>query len=155
MDVMLRRIRKKMRYLKRRVGSVQPQDIACYKKLPIIYTYDLPKDILGMFLPVGAKGVIYIRPDMPPEQEKFVLCHELFHAILKHQGVSMTSEENMYNPNWLQISRQEYEAHMGAACLLLDGFKISETMSFSYISKITGCPERIVEKYFQLMPKRK
>jgi Zn-dependent peptidase ImmA (M78 family) len=151
MNVMLRRIRKKMRYLKRKVGSVHPQDIARYKRLPIIYKYDLPKGILGMFIPVKSKGVIYLRPDMPPEQEKFVLYHELFHAIMKHEGPSMTSEDNMYNPNWLQISKQEYEAHMGAACFLLDGLKISESMSFSYISKVTGCPERIVEQYFRLV----
>lgn len=148
---MLRRIRAKLKYLKRRVGSIQPRDIAHYKKLPIVYTYDLPEKILGMFYPVGAKGVIYIRPDMPPEQEKFVLCHELSHGLFKHKGPSMTTKDNMYNPNWIQISKQEYEAHIGAACFLLDGFQISESMSSSYISQITGCPEKIVERYFQLV----
>lgn len=148
---MLDRIRKCIRNIKRKVHSFEPCDIANYKRIPVIHTYDLPEHILGMFSPVGAKGVIYLKPDMLYEQEKFVLSHELFHAIFRHKGLSLTSTENMYNPDWVTLSKQELEAHMGAACLILDIHEFDHGyICCCEIARMTGCPEKIVERWIKL-----
>jgi Zn-dependent peptidase ImmA (M78 family) len=147
---MLDRIRKHIRYIRRKIRSLDPYDIASYKRIPIIHTYDLPEGILGMFVPVGAKGVIYLKPDMPHEQERFVLFHELFHLLFKHQGAALTSQEDMYNPNWVRLSKQEHEAHMGATSVILDQYKFTEYINIVDISRETGCPEKMVKRWVQL-----
>lgn len=147
---MLDRIRKRIRYIRKKIRSLNPYDIAKYKKVPIIRTYDLPDDTLGMFVPVGARGVIYIRPDMPYEQERFVLLHELFHLLFKHKGAALTSQNDMYNPNWVRLSKQEHEAHMGAVCAILDQHEFGEEATYQDIARETGCPDKMVQRWIQL-----
>ncbi|MED0678715.1 ImmA/IrrE family metallo-endopeptidase [Aneurinibacillus thermoaerophilus] len=147
---MMQSIWDEIRKVRRAVGSLNPYEIARHKRIPIIPTYELPPGILGMFCPVGAKGVIYIQPNMPYEQEMFVLYHELFHLLLKHRGPSLTSIEDMYNPNWVTLSKQEREAHMGATSIILCQYEISNDMSYIDIARETGCPEKIVEQWIIL-----
>jgi Zn-dependent peptidase ImmA (M78 family) len=147
---LLRKLWKVIRTIRRKVHTLNPYEIARYKRVPIIPTYDLPSEILGMFYPVGTKGVIYIQPNMPYQQELFVLYHELFHLLLKHEGPSLTSIEGMYSPNWVTMSKQEREAHMGAACMMLREYEFSDDINYIDIARETGCPEKIVEQWILL-----
>ncbi|WP_291708955.1 ImmA/IrrE family metallo-endopeptidase [Clostridium sp.] len=105
---------------------------------------------LGMYKFLNKNHVIWLNSSMDENARRFVLAHEIAHAILHTKSSCFFS-----NVKSINISRKEYEANIFAAELLLDLSKndISYIDGYS-IDQLASCykvPVELVKLKYKLI----
>lgn len=122
-----------------------PFELAAYLQITILLT-DLPDRINGFFLNVLDQPFIYLNDQLPEQQKRIILAHELGHAVLHPLQNSLY----MRNSTYLVLSRYELQADMFAAHFLLEDALFDDMINgFDTLEKIS-CVTEVPLAYVQL-----
>lgn len=119
--------------LKKKYNTNCPYELA--RELGIVLIIEPLGKPLGMYQFIKKNKVIWLNSSMDEDERRYVLAHEIGHAILhKKSSCYFSSVKN------INISKKEYEANIFAAELLLDLSK-NDIYSFNgySISQLASC----------------
>lgn len=144
------KIKQKVDELRKFYGLAEPNKLAIYSGIQLIYSANL-QTVLGMYTKVNGYPFIFINDKLDETMQKLILAHELGHALLHSNEI----EQDIFTSNDLSslsqkiIVNYEKEANLFAAFLLInqESFKesIEQGMSLEQIAKcLCICPEIIM-----------
>lgn len=112
--------------LKHKCKSADPFEIADMLGIMVMLRDDFKK-LCGIYAVIKRKRVIILNRNLPENQLKIVLAHEIGHDLLHRDMAKNTAlqEFMLYDMS----ARPEYEANMFAADLLLDDDEVYELAS--------------------------
>lgn len=132
--------------LKRKYKTNCPYELAEY--LGIVLVIEPLGKPLGMYNYINKNKVIWINSSMDEEERRYVLAHEIGHAVLHPKSSCFFSSVKNIN-----ISKKEYEANLFAAELLLELNPCDESFINGYsINQLASCykvPTKLVELKFK------
>lgn len=133
--------------LKRIYKTNSPYELAEY--LGIVLVIEPLGKPLGMYNYINKNKVIWINSSMSEEERRYVLAHEIGHAVLHPKSSCFFSCVKNINK-----SKKEYEANLFAAELLLDLNENEQAYISGYsINQLASCykvPTELVELKFKI-----
>lgn len=128
-------------YYVKKFGTRSPFEIA--DALKIEYILGPMGGYSGCYMYLKRHRCIFINSDLPEQDIKMVMAHELGHAILHRT-------ENCYfirNKTFLSIAKIEKEANTFAAELLIPDSVIMDNPGYTknQIARLTGYNEKLIE----------
>lgn len=134
--------------LKKKHSTNCPYELA--EQLDIILIIEPLGKPLGMYKYINRSKVIWLNSSMNEEEKRYVLAHEIGHAVLHPKSSCFFSSVKNIN-----TSKKEYEANLFAAELLLevDEDDISYINGYS-VNQLASCykvPIELVELKFKTM----
>lgn len=102
----------------------------------IVTPWDLANDTNGFYKYVRRNRFIFYNSNLPDHQIKYVVAHELGHAVL-HTRINATFTKSIY---WSNLNKIELEAHHFAVSLLLSDIEIESFDTKKEICLYTGIP---------------
>lgn len=119
--------------LKKKYKTNCPYELAKY--LDVVLVIEPLGKPLGMYNYINKNKVIWINSSISEEERKYVLAHEIGHAVLHTKSYCFFSSVKTIN-----ISKKEYEANLFAAELLLDLNPNDESYINGYsINQLASC----------------
>lgn len=139
-------VKRVVKSLKRKYKTKSPYELAEYLGIELII-HPLGKP-LGMYNYINKNKVILINSSMNEEERRYVLAHEIGHAVLHPKSSCFFSSVKNIN-----VSKREYEANLFAAELLLELNEDNESYINGYsINQLASCykvPTELVELKFK------
>lgn len=125
------------------MGTKDPFEIA--ERMDIQVHYLPLNEIRGIYLKAYGVMQVAINCDLPLQIKKFVMAHEIGHAILHPDVNSLVFKTCMLN-----TGRQEVEANMFAIHMLLPNKDIEDNPQYTVDNwaSILGLPREIIEMRF-------
>lgn len=132
--------------LKRKYKTNCPYELAEY--LDIVLVIEPLGKPLGMYNYINKNKVIWINSSMNEEERRYVLAHEIGHAVLHPKSSCFFSSVKNIN-----ISKKEYEANLFAAELLINEKNVDNTQlenfSINQLSSYYKVPLGLIELKFR------
>ncbi|EAH0733595.1 ImmA/IrrE family metallo-endopeptidase [Listeria monocytogenes] len=110
-----------------------------------VVPWNLSEDTNGFYKYVRRNRFIFYNSNLPEHQIKYVVAHELGHAVL-HTRVNATFTKSIH---WANLSKIELEAHQFAVNLLLSDIDIENFNTKKEICLYAGIPLEM-EKYIKI-----
>lgn len=136
-------INKLIKKLIRKYKTTNPYDLASCLNV-LIFEVEL-KNTLGMYRYINKTRTIFINSNLSDEVKRFVLAHELGHAILHTKENCFYLKYNTF----IKTSTYEVEANKFAAELLIDDkeFKsnIGKGFTIGQLASYFEVPEELIE----------
>lgn len=140
-------INKLIKKLIRKYKTTNPYDLASCLNV-LIFEVEL-KNTLGMYRYINKTRTIFINSNLSDEVKRFVLAHELGHAILHTKENCFYLRYNTF----IKTSTYEVEANKFAAELLIDDkeFKsnIGKGFTAGQLASYFEVPEELIEYKFK------
>ena len=142
-----------VRNLKKRYKTAGPKEIC--RKLHIILNEvpmgTSPTAVKGFFIRNARKKVITINSDLPAVVQRFILAHELGHAVIHGNSVRMFNDITLYD----ESSPEEKEANIFAAELLMEDEEVLEHLhsgcTFFTAASILDVPPEFLDFKIRVM----
>ena len=139
-------VKRVVKNLKRKYKTNCPYELAEY--LEIVLVIEPLGKPLGMYNYINKNKVIWINSSLNEEERRYVLAHEIGHAVLHPKSSCFFSSVKNIN-----LSKKEYEANLFAAELLLELTENEKSYINGYsINQLASCykvPTELVELKFK------
>ncbi|MBC1781216.1 ImmA/IrrE family metallo-endopeptidase [Listeria welshimeri] len=134
----------KMEELKNKHHTSDPFLLCKILKIRVI-PWNLSDDTNGFYKYVRRNRFIFYNCNLPEYQIKYVVAHELGHAVL-HTRLNATFTKSIH---WSNLSKIEIEAHQFAISLILADVEIKDFDTKREICIYTGIPTEM-EKFIKI-----
>ncbi|MBF2345384.1 ImmA/IrrE family metallo-endopeptidase [Listeria seeligeri] len=114
----------------------------CEKLNIIVIPWNLDSDTNGFYKYIRRNRFIFYNSNLPEHQIKYVVAHELGHAVL-HTRLNATFTKSIH---WSNLSKIEVEAHQFAVSLMIADIDIKKFNTKKEICLYAGIPLEM-EKY--------
>ncbi|MBC1722297.1 ImmA/IrrE family metallo-endopeptidase [Listeria seeligeri] len=111
----------------------------------IVIPWNLDSDTNGFYKYIRRNRFIFYNSNLPEHQIKYVVAHELAHAVL-HTRLNATFTKSIH---WSNLSKIEVEAHQFAVSLMLADIDIKKFNTKKEICLYAGIPLEM-EKYIKV-----
>lgn len=113
-------IRKIIKKLKKKYNTSSPSELA--ECLDITVIIQPLGNVWGMYKYINKNKVIFINSVLSEIERRFVLAHEIGHAVLHPKSLCYFINEH----NYVSKIKSEYEANVFAAEFLIDDFVVDQ-----------------------------
>lgn len=117
----------------------------CEKLNIIVIPWNLDSDTNGFYKYIRRNRFIFYNSNLPEHQIKYVVAHELGHAVL-HTRLNATFTKSIH---WSNLSKIEVEAHQFAVSLMIADIDIKKFNTKKEICLYAGVPLEM-EKYIKV-----
>lgn len=144
---MMNNILKKAYGLYKKFDTCNPSRLCEYLGINLLYS-DLPPVTDGIYFTAQGNQIILVNQNISPEKARYVIAHELGHALLHPDQNYMF----MVGRTLMKTGRYEIEAdYFSVSLLFCDILKNTQidNMTATQLSQMTGLPEKTISMWMK------